>query len=152
MMETIKVPQNLRRLNEALPKACYPDVRPNSPGAWVVAEQAQKAKLVAAEAKHDAENVPPPDTNVRQKLVPLPEYMSKPSVAQLPIPAIPGTNIGTQQPLPMPPSYRHQHVPQKPAPVPPSEPAIAAVQYSYHRPSARAAAGYPARVKSHRIW
>lgn len=30
LMETIRVPQNLRRLNNGiLPKACYPDARPN---------------------------------------------------------------------------------------------------------------------------
>lgn len=39
LMETIKVPGNLRHLNCALPKPCYPDVRPNSPSAWTVAEQ-----------------------------------------------------------------------------------------------------------------
>ena len=39
LMETIKVPGNLRQLNCALPKPCYPDVRPNSPSAWTVAEQ-----------------------------------------------------------------------------------------------------------------
>ena len=41
LIETIKVPQNLRKLNTALPKPCYPDVRPNSPSAWTMAEQKQ---------------------------------------------------------------------------------------------------------------
>lgn len=44
LMETIKVPQNLRKLSDALPKPCYPDVRPNSPTAWTVAEQDKQAK------------------------------------------------------------------------------------------------------------
>jgi hypothetical protein len=41
LMETIKVPSgnNLRRLGTVLPKPCYPDVRPNSPSSWTVAEQ-----------------------------------------------------------------------------------------------------------------
>lgn len=30
---------NLRRLGGVLPKPCYPDVRPNSPSSWTVAEQ-----------------------------------------------------------------------------------------------------------------
>lgn len=43
LLETIKVPQNLRKLNGALPKPCYPDVRPNTPSAWILAEQYKKA-------------------------------------------------------------------------------------------------------------
>mmetsp|Transcript_27811 Transcript_27811/g.28057 ORF Transcript_27811/g.28057 Transcript_27811/m.28057 type:complete len:454 (+) Transcript_27811:190-1551(+) len=41
LLETIKVPQNMKKLNTALPKPCYPDVRPNSPSSWTVAEQKQ---------------------------------------------------------------------------------------------------------------
>jgi hypothetical protein len=43
-METIKVPMgnNLRKLGTVLPKPCYPDVRPNSPSSWTVAEQAKQ--------------------------------------------------------------------------------------------------------------
>lgn len=41
LINTIKVPQNLNKLNSALPKPCYPDVRPNSPTSWTVAEQRQ---------------------------------------------------------------------------------------------------------------
>jgi len=71
LMETIKVPQNLRKLNAGLlPKPCYPDVRPNSPTAWTVAEQAQQIKRRPAPAAvaavmpsvpsaSDSENVPP---------------------------------------------------------------------------------------------
>lgn len=41
LIETIKVPlgNNLRQLGNVLPKPCYPDVRPNSPSSWTVAEQ-----------------------------------------------------------------------------------------------------------------
>jgi hypothetical protein len=44
LMETIKVPMgnNLRKLGTVLPKPCYPDVRPNSPSSWTVAEQAKQ--------------------------------------------------------------------------------------------------------------
>ena len=51
MMATIKVPQNLRKLNQALPKPCYADARPNSPTAWVVTEQAALAKKEEKAAK-----------------------------------------------------------------------------------------------------
>jgi serine/threonine protein kinase len=65
LMETIKVPQNLRKLNAGLPKPCYPDARPNSPKAWTVAEQvhANKKKVGAVVPplpSADVENVPPP--------------------------------------------------------------------------------------------
>lgn len=44
LMETIKVPMgnNLWKLGTLLPKPCYPDVRPNSPSSWTVAEQAKQ--------------------------------------------------------------------------------------------------------------
>ena len=63
MMQTIKVPNNMKQLNKALPKPCYADVRPNTPGAWVVADQdeheknlakARKAAEAAAQAAHAA--------------------------------------------------------------------------------------------------
>jgi len=62
------VPQNLRRVNNLLPKPCYPDARPHSPTAWTVAEQAhahrKKAKAAAAAAAaaaaNPSEGVPPP--------------------------------------------------------------------------------------------
>ena len=48
LIETIKVPlgNNLRRLGNVLPKPCYPDVRPNSPSSWTVAEQEKQQKYV----------------------------------------------------------------------------------------------------------
>jgi len=55
MMQTIKVPQNLAKLGANLPKPCYADARPNSPSAWVVAEQVQAEKQQRkAEAKAEA--------------------------------------------------------------------------------------------------
>jgi serine/threonine protein kinase len=59
MMETIKVPQNLKKLGSALPKPCYPDVRPNSPGAWIVSEQ-EKISDEPAPAQRPSRAVPPP--------------------------------------------------------------------------------------------
>ncbi len=41
LISTIKVPQSINKLQSALPKACYPDIRPNSPTSWTVAEQRQ---------------------------------------------------------------------------------------------------------------
>lgn len=46
LMDTIKVPQVLRKV--ALPKPCYPDMRPNSPSSWTVAEQQEYQKQQAA--------------------------------------------------------------------------------------------------------
>jgi serine/threonine protein kinase len=46
LLQTIRVPQNLRKLNGALPKPCYPDVRPNTPESWVLSEQYKKASEV----------------------------------------------------------------------------------------------------------
>lgn len=67
LLQTIKVPQNLRKLNGALPKPCYPDVRPNTPSAWVLSEQYKKANEVntnnsnnnnhrSRESHHDDDN------------------------------------------------------------------------------------------------
>lgn len=47
LISTIKVPIHLRKLNSVLPKPCYPDIRPNSPTAWTVAEQKKQAKKQA---------------------------------------------------------------------------------------------------------
>lgn len=50
LIETIKVPQNLRKLCSALPKPCYKDARPNSPGAWTADEQRHsRHELMAAD-------------------------------------------------------------------------------------------------------
>lgn len=47
MLNTIKVPMSLLQLPKALPKPCYPDVRPNSPSAWTAAEQKKAARKPA---------------------------------------------------------------------------------------------------------
>lgn len=47
LMSTIKIPGHLNRLKSVLPKPCYPDVRPNSPTSWTVAEQKQHQKKAA---------------------------------------------------------------------------------------------------------
>lgn len=54
LLQTIKVPQNLRKLNGALPKPCYPDVRPNTPTSWVLSEQYKKAN------EENSQPPPPP--------------------------------------------------------------------------------------------
>lgn len=56
LMATIKVPQNMKKLGCALPKACYPDIRPNTPSAWTVAEQLDQ-------------QAPPPITQVAPSVV-----------------------------------------------------------------------------------
>lgn len=129
LMATIKVPQNLRRLNAGLPKPCYPDVRPNSPKAWTVAEQVHENKkklaagppppLPAADAQ---ENMPPPPSEVvapeaavpRKKIVipnaDLKEGKKAPSAAAL-------ADYYIRRPLA--PSSDHSNAPAPPAaPVP----------------------------------
>jgi serine/threonine protein kinase len=44
LLQTIMVPKNMKKLNAALPKACYPDSRPNTPSAWTVDDQARQIK------------------------------------------------------------------------------------------------------------
>jgi serine/threonine protein kinase len=44
LLQTIVVPKNMKKLNAALPKACYPDSRPNTPSAWTVDDQARQIK------------------------------------------------------------------------------------------------------------
>jgi hypothetical protein len=53
LISTIKVPQVMRKLNSQLPKPCYPDVRPNSPTSWTVAEQKNKRLEVVEQEKQD---------------------------------------------------------------------------------------------------
>jgi serine/threonine protein kinase len=52
LLQTIKVPQNLKKLGNALPKPCYPDTRPNTPTAWPVSDQ---AKVIAQEKHRERE-------------------------------------------------------------------------------------------------
>mmetsp|Transcript_2809 Transcript_2809/g.2472 ORF Transcript_2809/g.2472 Transcript_2809/m.2472 type:complete len:446 (-) Transcript_2809:55-1392(-) len=69
LMETIRLPVNLKKLNIALPKPCYPDVRPNSPSSWIVADQQQRPVMPPPpppvsnnliDQLNNVENVPPP--------------------------------------------------------------------------------------------
>lgn len=91
LINTIKVPQNLNKLNSALPKPCYPDVRPNSPTSWTVADQ----------------------RHVQRKPPPLPPVV--PSIPPLSLGADNRENVA---PIP---SYREDlgaAAPSKPMPVP----------------------------------
>ena len=69
LISTIKVPQQLRKLNSALPKPCYPDVRPNSPTSWTVAEQ--KVQIQQAQQEQASMKVP-------RRAAPLPPVPSLP--------------------------------------------------------------------------
>lgn len=44
LISTIQVPRNMKNLPQALPKPCYPDVRPNSPDAWTLEDQIHERK------------------------------------------------------------------------------------------------------------
>lgn len=57
MLKTIHAPRQMVNLSSALPKPCYPDTRPNSPGAWTVEEQTSRRKQLEREAadKEDKE-------------------------------------------------------------------------------------------------
>ena len=101
LIETIKVPlgNNLRRLGTVLPKPCYPDVRPNSPSSWTVAEQEkqrhQSARPVPS-ASVASTYIPPkvPDTNRSNSSAPTSDigtFAPKP-VPRMPLASIPETS------------------------------------------------------------
>lgn len=138
LMETIKVPHNLSKMG--LPKACYPDVRPNSPSAWTVAEQNGQRKAAGGGgsggmiASIPEEENTVPETNrevpvaasamagLPKKLSPVP---SQAKVPPLPTPVMaqaPGAyNRGQRVPHPPPPQSGAVGVSQAPAaPAPPS--------------------------------
>ncbi len=76
LINTIKVPQNLNKLNGALPKPCYPDVRPNSPTSWTVAEQRQVQRKPPP-LPPVAPSIPPlsfGDDSNRENAAPIPSY------------------------------------------------------------------------------
>lgn len=124
LISTIKVPQHLRKLNSALPKPCYPDVRPNSPTSWTVAEQKaqreaeeQQAQLRAAQRKPAplppvpalplpsmANDAPPvPTVSNKENLHPIPTFRSDCSDAKPPkhvafVPAPPPATGGSVAP------------------------------------------------------
>jgi serine/threonine protein kinase len=146
LMETIKVPHNLAKMG--LPKACYPDVRPNSPSAWTVADQhvqlRKKASPVAAIAE-ESENAEP-ETNREPAPVAQAGKVSKLS-------AIPSSaKVGMVPPLPtpvmsqVPGAYnRGQRVPH-----PPPVPVSAAVAGVAPPPSMRPP-GYYQRAQYGRV-
>ena len=151
MMATIKVPHNLQRLQNVLPKPCYPDIRPNSPESWVVSEQNQlpvppavptkpsEAKKATDVHKSDSENVAPIKANVPPKqpdckppvnLAPLQENKVKERAPlediNARIRAYRAAQAAAQKPKDIPyPGYQGRH---------------------YRR------AGQPSRVQNHRIW
>jgi NIMA (never in mitosis gene a)-related kinase len=117
LMETIRVPHNLRRLNNGiLPKPCYPDARPNSPTSWTVAEQAyanKKKSAAAAKAAQDAlnaadsEGIPPPppaDNSLHAAHAPL-------SKKEVPLPPSLKENERVHQVQPLVPSKKESKAP-----------------------------------------
>lgn len=66
LLQTIRVPQNLRKLNGALPKPCYPDVRPNTPEAWILSEQYKKANEV--QKSENSEGIRKHDRKTRETI------------------------------------------------------------------------------------
>ena len=161
LMDTIKVPHNLRKLNNVLPRACYPDVRPNSPAVWTVAEQRQsKRDLIIADlmnkkavAVHEAikENEISPDGPVSS--VPATDMPSKDNNAKKA--ALQQVNANSEPPH----QARHRHANNKHLyhhPCPPAPPAHEAVGGPLpHRPRQISAArphGIAAPGRHHRIW
>jgi NIMA (never in mitosis gene a)-related kinase len=148
MMETIKVPQNLQKLQSALPKPCYPDVRPNSPSAWVISEQQNNPDV-----KKDSENIPPADPNIKVK-PPVPVGKPPKALAPLPIPpaALPVEQDDIHARIR---AYRAAHLPPKvvaskdlPAPIPPA----AYLGYQGRQAHPKLVAGVPSKLQHHRIW
>eukprot|EP00617_Octactis_speculum_P021641 CAMPEP_0185756386 /NCGR_PEP_ID=MMETSP1174-20130828/14817_1 /TAXON_ID=35687 /ORGANISM="Dictyocha speculum, Strain CCMP1381" /LENGTH=472 /DNA_ID=CAMNT_0028435329 /DNA_START=15 /DNA_END=1433 /DNA_ORIENTATION=- len=45
LIKTIQIPRNMAQLSNRLPKACYPDSRPDSPEAWPVTDRNRKASI-----------------------------------------------------------------------------------------------------------
>lgn len=153
MMETIKVPQNLQRLQGALPKPCYPDVRPNSPEAWVVAEQRNKAILIV---DRDSENVPPPEPNTRISRPVPPPPTEKPPKALAPISVPPAPPVAVDDIHARIKAYRlaqqqqmqqmHQYKPSA------RDAAAPSVYEGGYQRKPRIPAGVPSKIQNHRIW
>jgi hypothetical protein len=151
LMETIKVPQNLAKLG--LPKACYPDVRPNSPSAWTVAEQNVQRKQPASHSTpsipEDNENTEPetnrePTAAVSHLVKPVSKLHSVPSQAR----------VGLVPPLP-PPTVaqapgahnRGNRVPHPPA----LSAAVGAVPVTNAPPLSHRPGGYYQRAQYSRV-
>lgn len=128
LINTIKVPQNMNKLNSALPKPCYPDVRPNSPTSWTVAEQ----------------------RHVQRKPPPLPPV---PNIPSLNMGSFSAAGDGRENVAPIP-SYREEYgVPTAVASArAPSLPVPTAALDDYYnrRPLAPVAASNKANIAPHR--
>lgn len=152
LINTIKVPQHLRKLNSALPKPCYPDVRPNSPTSWTVAEQKAQHVQLLQENLRAAQ---------RRPIAPLPP------VPTLPLPSMTDASVaagGKENHCPVPthrsdssdPGKKHskKHVGFVPAPPSSSAaPSAAVADYYSRRPLAPAYPLHPsnrANVAPHR--
>lgn len=148
LMETIRVPQNLRKLNCALPKPCYPDMRPNSPTAWTADEQDKKLKIrpsVPPPPPAESENVPPE----------VPETSREAIKAPMKVPALSAiAEYYNRRPLaPVVPSENKQPV-YGYNPNPPVAAYKRAVAAPGLAPAPQRAAGYPSRLQQyqHRMW
>jgi hypothetical protein len=176
LIDTIKVPQNgnLRRLGNVLPKPCYPDVRPNSPSSWIVAEQhkfkqaampppppAAGPPVTAAIREPVTSSVPavPTAAPTRAPLAPIAEDANSARPAHH---AAPAQKVAYPSNAAARPQVRRAPAPPAP-PAPPAAaaaaPAVAHVPGAYNRGRyvgngvpAAAAAGYPSRVVQRRIW
>ncbi|CAE7846606.1 nek2, partial [Symbiodinium microadriaticum] len=81
LLQTIKVPHNLKKLNGALPKPCYPDTRPNTPSAWTVADQyKQHKKQSKAKLEEMIEEGPPSGLDAASVDTESHSVLSEPSV------------------------------------------------------------------------
>jgi len=151
LMETIRVPQNLRKLNCALPKPCYPDMRPNSPTAWTADEQDKKLKIRPA--------VPPPppvdSENVAPEVPETSREASKANVAPMKVPALSAiAEYYNRRPLaPVVPADNKQAYGYNPNPPVAAYKRAAAIPGVAPPPPQRAA-GYPSRLQQyqHRMW
>lgn len=173
LMETIKVPQNLRKLNVALPKPCYPDVRPNSPTAWTVAEQniqikkrpvpLPPAQIVVDETENlvsEDKFVPVQMSGAPQKAAPAPSAAALADYyVRRPLAPAPPSHANVQPAVHEPPSQKYvgyaQHRAQPPAePLAPVAPGAYRPRVPYGQaPAAPRVAGHPVRVQyQHRMW
>jgi hypothetical protein len=162
MINTIKVPQNLRKLGGALPKPCYPDVRPNSPTAWTVEEQGKNEKKQEREkmrppippSSDENENTPPTDyaRDESASKVYSAREREQPKVSKQP-PALSAiAEYYSRRPLaPVAPSGNNHKAEQKISHVPGAynrgnRGGQAPSSHHHHR------AGNPSRQQNHRMW
>ncbi len=149
MMETIKVPGNLRQLNCALPKPCYPDVRPNSPSAWIMADQRGRQRPPPIPEERENAPMPKDDCSVGSHVSNASKHGDHHS--RRPLQAANHENIPRHEnaadmkpkynaPLePIPSGYPYAKI-GRPTPLVPVAPNV-------NKP-----AGNPGRVQPHRMW